>query len=203
MLSTQIEANVVLDFILSRRTCYQFLDKTTSPVKAEKIDLCIKAAISAPNHKLTQPWHFYVVGNEFTIKFADIYADNRASKNSLLDKNCYDNFYTKAITKFLAIPKIVMVVQNLVEDEVICQEDYAGCSCAIQNFQLMAWSMNMGVQWSTGPIINDLRSYQLLNLDPTKQRIIGALYMGNIDENCIPKSKAKRKSVNEVTDYLA
>jgi len=197
-----IDTQAVLNLIQSRRTCYQFLDKESHPVNNEKLDYCLQAAIYAPNHKLTQPWKFWVIGDEMKATLAHIYADNRAAKKSQSDTNCYDNFYKKALTKFLEIPKIVLVGQVLAEDSLTKLEDYAACSCAIQNFKLMAWQQNMGVQWSTGPVISDIRSYQSLQIDPEQIHIIGALYMGNIDDNCQPKSSLKRKSVKEVTNYL-
>jgi len=202
MKKSNYDTSVILNLIQSRRTCYQFLDKKSQPVNNEKLEYCLQAAIYAPNHKLTQPWRFWVIGDEMKAILAHIYADNRAAKKSKSDASCYDNFYQKALTKFLEIPKIVLVGQVLAEDSLTKLEDYAACSCAIQNFQLMAWQQNMGVQWSTGPVISDIRTYQSLQLDPEKIHMIGALYMGNIDENCQPKSSLKRKPVKEVTNYL-
>ncbi len=84
--------NDLLPFIQSRRTCYQFLEKIESPVHLTSIKACLKAAIYAPNHKLTQPWRFWLAGEDTQRQLAHIYADNRALKNSqtltktLLDK---------------------------------------------------------------------------------------------------------------------
>lgn len=197
-----MDTQSLLNLIQSRRTCYQFLDKNIHPVEDIKLDICLQAAIWAPNHKLTQPWRFWVIGDKTKAQLAHIYADNRAGKKSQSDASCYQNFYDKALAKFLAIPKVILVGQKLDEDNTVRTEDYAACACAIQNFQLMAWQQNMGVQWSTGPIINDDRSYQALLLDNNKIQIIGALYLGNIDENCQPKSQPKRKAVNQVTEYM-
>lgn len=202
MQSINTETESFLKLIQSRRTCYQFLAKENHPIEKQKLQNCLQAAIWAPNHKLTQPWIFWVVGDEIKPKLADIYADNRATKKSQIDPDCYDYFYDKALQKFLAIPQVVLVGQRLSENEVVKTEDYAACACAIQNFQLIAWQQNIGVQWSTGPIINDIRTYQTLDIELEKIQIIGALYMGNIDENCQPKIPPKRKLVDEVTIYL-
>ncbi len=203
--------NDLLPFIQSRRTCYQFLEKTESPVHLTSIKACLKAAIYAPNHKLTQPWRFWLAGEDTQRQLAHIYADNRALKNSqtltktLLDKKemAYDRFYQKAFDKFMDIPAVVLVGQNLSDNEVVCKEDYAACSCAIQNFQLMAWSLKIGVQWSTGPIILDTRSYDVLGIKKSNIELIGALYLGHIDDDCLPNKTLKRKLVDEVTCYLS
>lgn len=202
MESSQIKTEVLLDLIKSRRTCYQFLDKEIYPLDETKLNYCLQAAIWAPNHKLTQPWQFYVLGEKLKSQLAEVYADNRASKKSQADPQCYASFYQKALDKFMAIPKVILVGQVLAQDSTVRQEDYAACACAIQNFQLMAWQQNIGVQWSTGPIMNDSRTYQALSIEASQVQIIGALYLGNIEENCQSKSLPKRKSVEEVTFYL-
>ena len=102
----------------------------------------------------------------------------------------------------MAIPKVVLVGQILSRCETTQKEDYAACACAIQNFQLMAWQQTMGVQWSSGPIISDSRTYKELELQRTDIEIIGALYLGNIDDQCQPKSLPKRKTLEEITVYL-
>ncbi|BCN92245.1 nitroreductase [Thiomicrorhabdus immobilis] len=198
----QINTESLLNLIKSRRTCYQFLDKEIYPLDDTKLNNCLQAAIWAPNHKLTQPWQFYVVGEKLKNRLAEVYADNRASKKSQTDTECYAGFYQKALEKFMAIPQVILVGQVLAQDSTVRQEDYAACACAIQNFQLMAWQQKIGVQWSTGPIINDPRTYQNLSIEPSQIQLIGALYLGNIEENCQLKNQSKRKTVEEVTFYL-
>ena len=201
--TTALNSELVFDLIRSRRTCYQFLSKEDFPVDRLKLEKCLEAAIYAPNHKLTQPWRFWVIGEQTKNKLAHIYADNRASKKNTPEDDCYQCFYDLAIEKFAKIPMIVMVGQLRNPNPVIAKEDYAACSCAIQNFQLMAWQQQIGVQWSTGPIIDDERTFQALQLDPHEVEFIGALYIGNIDEKCQPNTNLKRKSVAEVTCFTA
>ena len=191
-----------LAFIKSRRTCYQFIPKTESPVTEEEIQICLQAAITAPNHKLTQPWKFWLAGESYTQSLADIYADNRASKNTQGDSAKYDLLYQKAFDKFNGIPCVILVGQQLTEDEVVRKEDYAACACAIQNFQLMAWSIGIGMQWSTGPVISDQRTYDLLGISKEQTELIGALYIGHINEDLKPNNRLKRKSVTEVMTLL-
>ncbi len=202
--------NHLLPFIQSRRTCYQFLEKTDNPVHLKSIQMCLNAAIYAPNHKLTQPWRFCLAGEDTQRQLAHIYADNRALKNTqILTKERlskaevnYDCFYQKAFDKFMAIPSVILVGQQVSMNEVVYKEDYAACACAIQNFQLMAWSLDIGVQWSTGPIISDQRTYDLLEIKRENIELIGALYLGHIDEGCLPNKELKRKPLNEVTAFL-
>lgn len=187
-----------LAFIQSRRTCYQFISKAELPVTEEEIQVCLQAAITAPNHKLTQPWMFWLPGDSAVQSLAEIYADNRASKNNQRSSEEYKLYYQRALDKFELIPAVVLVGQSLDKDEVVRKEDYAACACAIQNFQLMAWSLDIGMQWSTGPIISDQRTYDLLGISKDQTELIGALYLGHIDEALKPKNKLKRTPLNEV-----
>ncbi|WP_029408676.1 nitroreductase [Thiomicrorhabdus sp. Milos-T2] len=202
MQSTPINTHSLLKLIKERRTCYQFLDSKIHPIDSIELQNCLQAAIWAPNHKLTQPWRFYIAGENLKNQLAEVYADNRAKKKTQSDPSCYQSFYEKALQKFRAIPQVILVGQVIVEDPIVRQEDYAACACAIQNFHLMAWQQNMGMQWSTGPIINDSRTYKLLNIEPENIQLIGALYLGKIEENCQPKIPPKRKPIEEVTIYF-
>ena len=66
----------------------------------------------------------------------------------------------------------------------------------------MAWSLQIGVQWSTGPILSDQESYDLLGITKQKIELIGALYLGQIDESCVPSKLVKRKPLNEVIRFV-
>ncbi|MBF6058898.1 nitroreductase [Thiomicrorhabdus sp. HH1] len=191
----------LLEVIRKRRTSYQFLDSDSYPVEDTELKICLESAIWAPNHKLTQPWRFWVLGSDMQKRVAEVYAQKRAQKQSQNDPDLYQSAYDKALEKFIRIPKIVLVGQLLAKDPVIAKEDYAACACAIQNFQLSAWYQQIGVQWSTGPILNDPRTYEMLGIEAENCELIGVLYLGKIDEDCCPNQMVKRKPVAEVTVF--
>lgn len=192
-----MQNQTLFSLITSRRSCFKFLDKDSYPVSHAAITQCLESAITAPNHRMTQPWRFWDLGAEKQALFAKIYAKNRAAKKHKTESNAFNDAYDKAIIKFNSLPKVILVGQSLSDNERIQKEDYAACACAIQNFQLVAWQQNIGLKWSTGPIITDQSSYQLLDINSKEIELIGALYIGNIDENCLP-SPITRKSLNDV-----
>lgn len=161
--------------IKNRRTTYQF---SNAKVPQDILNQCLEAAIWAPNHKMRQPWLFWQLGEVSQAWLSQIYAEHRASKKVSQQDPEWTCLYDKAVQKFQRIPQVILVGQKLVEHPVDVMEDYAACACAIQNFQLMATELQLGVQWSTGPIICDERVYQFLNLDKTQTKLIAALYMG-------------------------
>lgn len=167
-----------------RRTIYQFIDQK---VEASKLNQCLEAAIWAPNHGLTQPWRFYVIGDQTQQALTQLYAKLRADKRAIADSQEHKAIYLKACEHFMANPQIVIVGQVCSLDSIKSKEDYAACACAIQNFQLAAWEQGLGVQWSTGPIINHEKTYQILGIDPAEVELIGILYMGY--PQCVPESQ--------------
>jgi len=200
-----MQTSQLMALIQARRTCYKFLPQQTNILTDFEIKQCLEAAIWAPNHKLTQPWRFWVIGKNSQQKLAVIYADNRASKNAECGSVAYQDLYTKAVEKFMAIPQIILVGQMLAKDNFTAKEDYAACACAIQNFQLMAWQQSVGVQWSTGPLLTDSRSYEVLAIESAEITLIAALYMGKVEAECRLNNlgqTAKRKPIEEVTVYL-
>ncbi|MDX1348044.1 MAG: nitroreductase family protein [Thiomicrorhabdus chilensis] len=202
-MQSELSTSDLLMLFQSRRTCYQFADPAESPIDRQALLNCLEAARWAPNHKLTQPWRYWWLGPKYKQKLAHIYADNRAKKKALPQDSCdYDCFYQKAIQKFNRIPEILLVGQVLAQDRVVEKEDYAACASGIQNFQLMAWNQGIGVQWSTGPILQDPRTHDLLQTDPAKIELIGALYVGNRKTDCGSVTNAKRKPLEEILTCL-
>lgn len=179
-----------------RRTTYQFTDQ---PVEDEAVLTCLNAAVWAPNHKLTEPWRFYVVGSQTQDKLKRTYASLRADKRAVQGSAEHQAIFDKACERFNAYPKVILVGQQKSHDLVQAKEDYAACSCAIQNFQLMAWELGIGVQWSTGPLIAEASTYQILQIDQTEIELIGILYIGYPQAQCL--TNQKRQAIEKVSYF--
>ena len=185
------------ELIKSRRTCYNFENKQIAPVTEEMLNLCLEAAIWAPNHKLTEPWRFWDLTETTQAEFSQLYAQLRADKRAEPGSDNHQTIYQNAIAKFMTIPKVVFVGQALAQDAITRKEDYAACACAIQNLQLMAWRMNIGVQWSTGPIIQHSQTYQRLGIQPGEVELIGVLFIGQLKGDCSTQN-GRRKPLCKV-----
>ncbi|BBP44662.1 putative NAD(P)H nitroreductase YfhC [Thiosulfatimonas sediminis] len=196
-----IDKTGLLELIKSRRTCYLFNPKQQMPLTDQQIESCLEAAIWAPNHKLTQPWRFWVLGEQTQQDLAAVYALLRADKRAQAGSDNHQAIYASALTKFNEFPRIILVGQIIAQDEIVRKEDYAACACAIQNLQLMAWQEGIGVQWSTGPILQAQQTYQAIGQLPEQVELIGALYMGHLRGDCSAQN-AKRKPVSDVTEWL-
>lgn len=186
--------NTCLETLLSRRTIYQF---KPTPVPEVILERALEAATWAPNHGLTEPWHFYVLGPRTQQHMAQIYARLRADKRADPGTDAWQAQFDRALNRFEAFPRIVLVGQVMAESPIQQQEDAAAVACAIQNLQLALWSKGVGCQWSTGPIIRAEETRRLLNL-PDQVDLVAALYIGW--PACVPKSK--RTHWQEKTTFL-
>src|SRR5256885_15748828 len=65
------------DAIRARRSIKKFTDR---PVTRAEIDTLLDAATLAPNHRLTQPWRFYVLGPEARYAYGLALGERKARK---------------------------------------------------------------------------------------------------------------------------
>lgn len=165
----------VNEAIRTRRTIAKFLDE---PVPAELLERILAAGIWAPNHHMTEPWRFVILGPETQRRLAGKFAEIKASKAPAEDEARRGRILEEHARKFTRIPTIVAVAASCVGDDQRRREDYAATACAVQNIQLAAWSEGIGVKWSTSGVIRDPLAYRLLEIDPAQFEIIGLLFVG-------------------------
>lgn len=131
----------------------------------------IELARWAPNHKKTEPWHVLWLGPE-TVR--EVIAVN----TQILTESKGEAEAEAKSKKWAQVPGWLVITCDLAEDAFRREEDYAACCCAIQNLQLALWSAGIGTKWSTGDVTRHRDFYQLIGLDPTRQRVIGMVWYG-------------------------
>src|SRR5215213_8861361 len=67
----------VIEAIAQRRSIKKFQDR---PLTREELEPLLDAAVLAPNHHLTQPWRFYVLGPESRRRYGLALGDRKARK---------------------------------------------------------------------------------------------------------------------------
>ena len=63
--------------IQERRSIRRFAER---PPSREEIEALLSAAVMAPNHRLTQPWRFYVLGPEARHAYGLALGERKARK---------------------------------------------------------------------------------------------------------------------------
>jgi nitroreductase len=165
----------VNEALRTRRTIKDFL---ADPVPADTLERVLTAGLWAQNHRLTQPWRFTILGPETHRQLGEIAGEARQ--------------------KILAKPLVVAVSQRLSTPE-LRQEDYAAIACAIQNIQLAAWAEDIGMQWSSGKLMELPQTYELLGIQRSDEEIVALLFFGYPAK--VPPAQARRP-LAEVTRRL-
>lgn len=171
--------------IRARRTTKLFLKQE---VRSELIRDAIEVARWAPNHHLTEPWHFYLLGPEKIKACASLIA--RLVRETKGDDDLAEFKEASA----LAMPGWLLVTCEKSADELRQREDYASVCCAIQNLTLYLAEANVACKWTTGLITRDERLFSLLDIDPDKAFVVGLIWYG------FPKTlpTQSRKAVPEI-----
>ena len=154
--------------IRSRRTINQF--HANLPPE-ELILSALDLARWAPNHKLTEPWRFYLLGAETAAQVVEL-------NTQLL---CRDKGEAKAQAKrekWSKIPGWLVVTYQKSDDPIRDRENYAAVCCAIQNLALSLWGKGVGMKWTTGGVTLSEEIYELLNIEHAKEEIVGLLWYG-------------------------
>jgi nitroreductase len=164
----ETSATFAEQLLRSRRTIHSF---ELEPPPRATILRGLELARWAPNHFLTEPWHFYLLGPETAEAVACLNAELVTRKQGSVAGAAKRERWRR-IPGWLAV-----TCENSV-DSLQAKEDYAACCCAIHNFSLYLWSEGIGVKWTTGPVIREPEFYDLIWVDPEVETVVGMLWYG-------------------------
>jgi nitroreductase len=174
----------VAALIRARRTIHDFLpDEVPRDLIVEALD----AACWAPNHHLTQPWRFYLVGPETKEAIAKLTRDMVTAKKGA------DEGQAK-YERWRAIPGWIVVTSARSDDPQRTLEDYASTACTIHNLSLQLWTHGIGVKWTTGAVTRTDEFHDLLWIDPEVEQVVGLVWYGRPSETPV----TARHAIDEV-----
>src|SRR6185503_7989382 len=131
--TTKFNRMHVSDAIRDRRSVKRFAERTVS---REEIETLLAAATLAPNHRLTQPWRFYVLGPEARYAYGLALGDRKARK--LEDSEAARAMRETVAAEHRALPCMIAVAVVDTDNPETREEDYAAAMMAIQNIALSA-----------------------------------------------------------------
>jgi nitroreductase len=179
--------------IANRRSIKQFTDRA---ITREEIAQLLDAALLAPNHRLTNPVRFRVLGPAARHAYGTVLGMRKAKK--LEDPVAAQAMIDKTAASEAAAPATIFVSTVLDENPEIREEDYATAFMAVQNLMLAAVEMGLGTHMRSGAVMDDPRTREALGV-PEGERIVAMLQLG--EPAVVPDAKA-RKPVDEVTTWL-
>ena len=151
-----------------RRTIELFLQKQ---VPAKLVNEAIEVAIWAPNHHVTEPWHFYRLGEETKQQCLDLCGDIVTAKKG--DKAA--EFKRRSWSEK---PNWMVVTCKRSSNEALQLEDYAACCAAVQNLTLYLWKAGIGSKWTSGDIIRDPRFFEIVGINADEEFVVGLIWYG-------------------------
>lgn len=154
--------------IRSRRSTNLFLKQE---VCNDLVREAIEIARWAPNHHLTEPWHFYVLGDKKKAASVELI-------RTIVTENKNAAIGEHKATSAAAIPGWLVVTCSKSDDELRGREDYAACCCAVQNILLYLSEAGVASKWTTGLITRDQRFFDLLGIDAEKEFVVGLIWYG-------------------------
>ncbi|MEP6621757.1 MAG: nitroreductase [bacterium] len=183
----------ITDAIQDRRSIKRF---TARSVSREEIEALLDAAVLAPNHRLTNPWRFHVLGPDARYAYGLALGDRKARK--IEDPEAARTMRENVAAEHRALPAMIVVAVVTVDNPEITEEDYAATMMAIQNLALAAVERGLGTHIKTGAVMSDPAARAASGVRED-ERIIAIVNVGEPAE--IPAAK-KREPASAVTTWL-
>ena len=183
----------VVEAIRARRSVKQF---SAEPVHRETLLGLLELAMLAPNHRMTQPCGFVVLGPEARRAYGEVKGDRRA--RAVGDGAVAESVRRNTVESMETLPAAVVFTQRLAEDAAVREEDFATVYMGIQNFLLGAVALGLGTHVKTGAILDAPETRNALGV-PDSERVVALVHVGG--PMVTPKPKA-RCGVAERTRWL-
>ncbi|HET7574532.1 MAG TPA: nitroreductase family protein [Solirubrobacterales bacterium] len=162
--------------IRTRRTHKAF---GAEPLAREEILELLELARWAPNHHLTAPWRFRVVGPEALARLKQAAGPEGAAK---LDR----------------APTLVVVSCALGADPIQNEEDLHATAVASYIVLLSAHARGFAGYWRTPGLLRSFGGRQAVGL-PDRERFVGLLHLGRPRQE---REAPERPPVEQTTDFL-
>jgi nitroreductase len=148
-----------------------------APVDRATLDELFELARWAPNHNLTNPWRFRVLGKEALERLKAAAGPEAAAK---LDR----------------APTLVAasVVQN--GDPVVAEEDFAAAACAVYIVLLAAHERGLGGYWRTPGVLRTPEGRAACGIGHD-ERVLGLIHLGEARGEKPPPERAPLAAVVE------
>jgi nitroreductase len=151
----------------------------SEPVSRDVLLELLDHARLAPNHHLTQPWRFRVLGPESLARLQECAGASEAAK---LER----------------APTLVVATAALSGDLVQDEEDVCATAAAIVLVLLAATERGLASYWRTPGVLRTRRGREVLGIPPG-ERVLGLLHFGPVDR--VPTAR-ERSDVERYVEFL-
>ena len=184
----------MLEAMKKRRAIRQF---KADEVEREKIETLLEAATYAPNDRMREPWHFYVLQGDGLQRYEQValdYLQKRFPTKPHLVESTMD--------AVINTPLIIVVTSAIVDgDEGATKDNTFAVSGAIMSMWLMAEQLELGMVWRTRGVglVHDTALHTFIGASENEQ-LVGTLCIGYPAEEIT--SAKKRTPFADKTTWL-
>lgn len=147
-------------------------DSVPDPVIEELLEL----ANLAPNHRMTQPLRYRVMGEGAKRAYGEALGARKAAR--IEDPATAEAVRERVVARTVSVPAMIAVLVHLDEDPEVREEDYATAFMAIQNLSLAAVAMGLGTHIKTGAVMDEPSLRKVLEAEPD-QRVAAVVFIGS------------------------
>jgi nitroreductase len=174
----------VSEAVRQRRSIKRF---TSRELERQEIEKLLDAAAAPPNHRLTQPWRFYVLGPQARRAVGAALGDRKARR--MEDAEAGRMVRDKVASEHEALPLIIAFAMVEDENPEIREEDYAAVMMGVQNAALVATELGLGTHIKTGAVMADPAARAAVGV-AEGERIVAFLNVGEPADVPAPKERA-------------
>lgn len=140
----------------------------------EELELAVRCAMSAPDHKGLKPWQFVALTDNARVEFGRALLSAAIDENGALD----EDVCARILAMPLRAPMVVMVATNYqIHAKVPTFEQLLSAGAAVQNMLLAFDDMGYSAMWRTGDLANHVLVKQFFGIE-NKDTICAFIYVG-------------------------
>jgi nitroreductase len=183
----------LLDLLQRRRSIKRFTDR---PVTRAEIEALLDAAVLVPNHRLTEPWRFYVLGPDAREAYGRALGVRKARK--IEDPEASRTMRDRVAAEHRALPCMIAIALVKSDNPEIAEEDYASAMMGVQNIMLAAVELGLGTAIRTGGVMGDAAARAAAGV-AENERIVAIV---NIGEPTEAPTGPKKRLASELTRWV-
>lgn len=165
-----------------------------APVPDEVILELLDLAVRAPNHRMTEPLLFRIMGEDAKRAYAEALGGRKAK--NVDEPDVAREIVEKVVRRTLGVPSMVGVLVHEDEDPEIREEDYATAFMAIQNLCLAAVARGLGTHIKTGAVMGEPSLRAALAV-PDDHRLAAIVFLGQPAEVPEPRDRTPAPELTE------
>lgn len=192
----EYDVKAINHLMRNRRSVFPNQFQASRQVPDETIKAILENATWAPNHGMTEPWHFVVFTGEGLKKFASF-------QSELYKRDAGAGFKEAKFTKLqqqplLASHIIAITMKRSRQSKIPEIEEIEAVACAVQNIYLSVSAYGLGGYWTTGGVTYFESAKSFFGLEDT-DKLLGFFYLGYV---AFPSVPGQRKPLAEKVTWV-